>query len=426
MRQRRQQRKKKMRAQLVTGLLVLFVLGLIVIGLWTYAQSNENEAKSDADEAQAVTEDPEKETTKNEVDESSDDDVLLQLDQPPLTGEELEQKVESIIEQMTLKEKIGQMIVVGFNSPEIDQYITTMISDYHVGGVILFDRNMESPAQVASLNKQLQKLALKKEHQIPLYISIDQEGGDIIRMREKVSPIPSQQELGERNDPEEVLEVAKRTGEELSEMGFTVNHAPVLDLSDRDSRSFGEDPEKANLLGRQVIAGMANSGITATVKHFPGNGRSEVDPHIEQSSVEADKLDLENQDIYPFKQIIQELDHHQFFVMVTHLKYPAYDKENPASISPVIIQDLLRDQLGYTGIVVTDDLEMGAVNKYFTYEDLGYRAVGAGADLLLVCHTYENQQQVYNGILKAVKSGKLSEERIDESVKRILMHKFGT
>src|SRR5690606_33086321 len=134
-----------------------------------------------------------------------------------------------------------------------------------------------------------------------------------------------------------------------------------------------------------------DSDITAALKHFPGHGRSSVDPHEETSSVHADKLDLENQDIYPFKKIINEIDNNKFFVMVTHIKYPAYDKENPASLSPVIIQDLLRNKLGYKGIVVTDDLEMGAVNKYFTYEDLGYKAVESGADLLLVCHTFENQ-----------------------------------
>ncbi|MEI4525071.1 glycoside hydrolase family 3 N-terminal domain-containing protein [Priestia megaterium] len=148
------------------------------------------------------------------------------------------------------------------------------------------------------------------------------------------------------------------------------------------------------------------------------------DPHLETSSVKADKLDLENGDIYPFKQMVKNVDNNNFFVMVTHIKYPAYDKENPASISPIIIQELLRKQLGYKGFVVTDDLEMGAVSKYFTYEELGVRAVEAGADVLLVCHTLDSQEKMYNGILQAVKEGKISEKRIDESVKRILTHKL--
>ena len=203
-----------------------------------------------------------------------------------------------------------------------------------------------------------------------------------------------------------------------------MNYAPDLDLSSTDTRSFGENPEYAYQFGKEVVNGLTDSGVVATLKHFPGNGRSPIDPHQDTSSVDANKWDLENNDMYPFKKIIENVEHNRFFVMVTHIKYPAYDQEKPASISPVIIQDLLRKQLGYTGIVVTDDLEMGAVSKYFTYQDLGFEAVNAGADLLLVCHTFKNQDQVYKGILNAIQTGKLSEARIDEAVERILRYKF--
>lgn len=336
----------------------------------------------------------------------------------------VEEKVNDLVENMTLREKIGQLMVVGFQGKQMDQHIQTMITEYHAGGVILYDRNMETPDQVASLNNQLQDLALKSKHQIPLMVSIDQEGGKIVRMRDQVSPIPSQQELGQKADSKEVYHVAYRNGKELAAMGIHVNFAPVLDLSASDSRSFGPEPEKANTLGSQVVTGLMDSGVVATLKHFPGNGRSNIDPHVETSSVQANQWDLENKDIYPFKKIIEHIDNNRFFVMVTHIKYPAYDKENPASISPIIIQELLRKKLGYKGIVVTDDLEMGAVNKYFTYEDLGYKAVEAGADLLLVCHTFENQKKVFNGIVEAVQKKKLSEDRIDEAVKRILTSKL--
>ncbi|MGM0903640.1 MAG: glycoside hydrolase family 3 N-terminal domain-containing protein [Bacillota bacterium] len=335
-----------------------------------------------------------------------------------------EDDVEKMVANMTLEEKIGQLLVVGFSSKQVDNHIQTMIKEYKVGGVILYDRNMESREQVTQLTKNLQGLALENNQQIPLMITIDQEGGQIVRMREHVAVKPSQQELGIRGDAQAVYETNNQTGEELKEMGITVNHAPVLDLSATDSRSFGEDPKKAEALGKQAIKGLNDAGITATIKHFPGNGRSNVDPHYETSSVEAEQLDLENKDIYPFRRVIDDMDHNQFFVMVTHLKYPAYDEENPASISHVIIQNLLREKLGYKGLIVTDDLEMGAVNKYFTYKDLGYSAVDAGNDLLLVCHTFESQKQVIEGIHKAVKTNKLTEERIDESVKRILTYKM--
>lgn len=337
---------------------------------------------------------------------------------------ELEQRVTALLNEMTLEEKIGQLTVVGFQSKEVDHHIKTMLQKHHVGGVILYDRNMESPKQVARLTKELQALAQEQNQKIPLLVSIDQEGGKIVRMREHVSPIPSQQELARRGSLESVYETAARSGAELKEMGIDVNYAPVLDLSASDSRSFGTDPKKAEAFGKQAIKGFYDAGVTATLKHFPGHGRSDIDPHVESSSVEADRLDLETNDIYPFKAIMNDIDHQQFFVMVTHIKYPAYDKENPASLSPIIIQKLLREKLDYQGIVVTDDLEMGAVTEFFPYKELGSRAIEAGADLLLVCHTLEHQQEVIGGIVEAVKEKKLSEERIDQSVKRILAYKL--
>jgi len=325
---------------------------------------------------------------------------------------------------MTLEEKIGQLMIIGFQNGEMDEHVQTMIKDYHVGGIILFDRNMKSPAQVAELNNHLQQLALKNQHHIPLLTSVDQEGGAITRMKDQVSYLPSQQELGKEKNAEQVYDTAYRSGHELAAMGINLNFAPVLDLSNTDTRSFGKNPYLVNAYGQEAIKGLNDSGITATLKHFPGNGRSDIDPHKETSSVEANQLDLENSDIYPFKKAIQNVDNNRFFVMVTHIKYPAYDKVNPASLSPTIIQTLLREKLGYTGIVITDDLEMGAVNKYFTPREMGYKALKAGADILLVCHTLETQEELFNGVVEAVQNHKLSEARIDEAVKRVLTYKL--
>ena len=237
----------------------------------------------------------------------------------------VETQVDELIAKMTLPEKIGQLVVVGFPSKQVDSHIQTMIEKYKVGGVILYERNMESPNQVAQLTRNLQELSLNNKLKIPLMISVDQEGGQIVRMKHKLAPKPSQQELGDRGEKAAVYKTNLRTGNELKEMGITVNYAPVLDLSATDSRSFGTDPKKVEQFGSEAIKGLNDAGITATLKHFPGHGRSEIDPHFETSSVDADQLDLENKDIYPFKRIIDEIDHQQFFVMVTHIKYPAYD-----------------------------------------------------------------------------------------------------
>ncbi|MDM5210503.1 beta-N-acetylhexosaminidase [Peribacillus sp. NJ4] len=334
------------------------------------------------------------------------------------------EKIEKMLGEMTLEEKVGQLMMVGFRGTEKSSEITELIEQKHIGGVIYFDRNMKSPEQVAKLSNSLQQTADQSTLSLPLMVAVDQEGGNIIRMRERVSPLPSQQDLGKNASVEDMYKVAKLNGAELGSMGININLAPVLDLSKTDERSLGKDPEKVYQYGKKAIQGLNDVSITGALKHFPGNGRSEIDPHVETSSVEANQLDLENSDIYPFKQIISEMDNQKFFVMVTHIKYPAYDKEKPASLSKVIIEDLLRGKLKYEGLVVTDDLEMGAVNKYFSYEDMGKQAILAGADLLLVCHEYSHELEVYNGLLKAAKTGEVPMDRINESVKRVLTYKL--
>lgn len=334
------------------------------------------------------------------------------------------ERIEKLLEKKTLEEKIGQLMMVGFKGTEKSDEITELIEQKHIGGVIYFDRNMKSPKQVARLSNSLQQTANQSAHSLPLMVAIDQEGGDIIRMKERVSPLPAQQDLGKNASIEDMYKVARLNGTELGSMGININFAPVLDLSKTDKRSLGQDPEKVYQYGKQAIQGLNDVSITGALKHFPGNGRSEIDPHVETSSVEANQLDLENSDIYPFKQIISEMDNQKFFVMVTHIKYPAYDKEKPASLSKIIIEDLLRGKLKYGGLVITDDLEMGAVNKYFSYDEMGKQAILAGADLLLVCHEYSHELEVYNGLLQAVKAGEVPMDRINESVKRVLTYKL--
>lgn len=417
-------RKSKRMNRFMPFLLLLIVL--VIIGRYFITANSDQTENATGNQKAEQHADSTKNLTKKETNQKADrnKEVSTFSQVQKQTDTSIEEKVDDLLVEMTLEEKIGQLMVIGFDGKEINDHAKTMINEYKVGGIIYYDRNMESPGQVTKLSNDLQQLALNNAKKIPLLISIDQEGGQIVRMRDKVSNIPSQQELGKNGSSQAVYDSALKNGQELKTMGIHVNFAPVLDLSETDSRSFGIDPKKTAELGEQAIAGFTDAGITATLKHFPGNGRSDIDPHHETSSVEANQLDLENSDIYPFKKMIDEVDHRSFFTMVTHIKYPAYDKENPASISRVIISELLRKKLGYTGIVVTDDLEMGAVNKYFTYEDLGFSAIDAGADLLLVCHTLESQKEVFKGIQKAVQEKKLSEERIDEAVKRILTFKL--
>lgn len=358
------------------------------------------------------------------IDEERED--LKTPETSPLEEINADEQIDAMLADMTLEEKVGQLMVVGFDGSKVSSNAVDMIKHKHIGGIIYFDRNMESPKQVAELSNSLQQIAAESKNQLPLMIAVDQEGGDILRMRSQVSPIPSQQKLGKLGSAETVYESAKINATELRAMGVNLNFAPVLDLSKTDSRSFGTDPKKAAEYGNKVIEGFQSTSITGALKHFPGHGRSSVDPHLDSSSVEANQLDLENSDIYPFTQLIKEVDNQNFFVMVTHINYPAYDKEKPASLSKVIIQDLLRKKLGYEGIVVTDDLEMGAVTKHYTYKKLGSEAIQAGADLLLVCHEYKHQLEVYNGIIEDVRSGEIPVEQINEAAKRVISYKMNT
>ncbi|WP_052404734.1 beta-N-acetylhexosaminidase [Bacillus rubiinfantis] len=429
--------KRKQRRKTILILLLIAVISIGGIGFQMYRahrdaqleqqKQQQTNAKKAAESKKAVTEGSESKAAGTEAaksksvtkEKNAKDDGLI-LDSKLSTAE----KVDKLLAEMSIKEKVGQLFMVGFHGTKEDQHIKDMISKQKVGGVILFDRNMQTPKQVAALTNRLKQEADGNDFSLPLLIGLDQEGGPVLRMRDQVSPIPSQQKLGRTASPDEVFAVARLNGSELAAMGIGVDFAPVLDLSASDQRSFGRDAAKTTSYGLQAVKGLNDANVTASLKHFPGNGRVVVDPHLDESIVKADKATLENVDMVPFKRLIEKQAEQQFFVMVTHVKYPAFDNKLPASISKTIIQNVLREKLGYEGIVVTDDLDMGAVSKYYSYEKLGVMAVEAGADLLLACHEYDHQLALYQGILTAVKNGKLSEERIDESVKRILTYKL--
>ncbi|WP_232726041.1 beta-N-acetylhexosaminidase [Bacillus sp. FJAT-42315] len=396
----------------------MFLFTVIVMLLMVNKAQKPEEKPAPAKEVMSEVE--EKEIEKEIEKPAIKPNLLKEIEQE----KDLDKKAKKIVNTMTLEEKVGQVLMIGFHGTKVSSEVEAMILNKHIGGIIYFDRNMTAPKQVAELSNSLQSLVADSTFQLPLMTAVDQEGGDIVRMRKEVSPLPSQQKLGQTAMANEIYEIAKLNGKELNSMGININFSPVLDLSANDTRSFGVDKNKAYEFGSSVVQGLNASGVTGALKHFPGHGRSNVDPHVETSSVQADQLDLENSDIYPFKQMIQQKDDNNFFVMVTHVKYPAYDKEKPASLSPVIINDLLRKKLGYQGLVVTDDLEMGAVNKYYSYKDMGKEAIQAGADLLLVCHEYSHQLEVYNGLVEAVQKEEISEERINEAAQRIVLHKL--
>ncbi|WP_288909178.1 glycoside hydrolase family 3 protein [uncultured Megamonas sp.] len=341
-----------------------------------------------------------------------------QIKQENLT---IDEKVDKIVASMSQTEKLGQMMMIGIQGTKVDDDSLYMLNQYHMGGVILLDRNMKSPEQVKQLTSDLQAQSNEK---VPLFIGIDEEGGDVVRMAEKLTPPPSQKEIGATGDIEQAKTWAIKTAKSLKEMGINVNFAPVADVGSNDKRSYSTDANTVIDFVRAATKGYQQENIIYSLKHFPGIGKGKVDSHIDSSSIDVVKEVLMTEDILPFKTIIDENEPNDYFILVSHLKYPALDEEYPASLSSKIMTDLLRNKLGYKGIIITDDMEMGAVANHNDFRSIGVNAVKAGADIVLVCHEYEHQQEVYLGLLDAVNSGEISQERIDESVKRIIKVKL--
>jgi len=331
-----------------------------------------------------------------------------------------DEQVNEIVNKMTLPEKVGQMVMIGIQGTEINDDSRFMLNQYHIGGVILFDRNLQTAEQTRMLTESLQKQAGK----VPLFIGIDEEGGDVVRGKDFITPPPSAKSLGAAGtaDNTKAESWAQKTGVQLRDLGFNVNFAPVADIGD-NSRNFSTDPQITANFVSAAVQGYESAHIVCVLKHFPGIGRSTVDSHVDRSSILVDKAGLEEQELVPFRQVINNHSSENYMVMVSHLIYPSIE-EMPASMSAKIMTELLRQQMNFAGVIVTDDLEMGAVSKYGNFRELGVQAITAGADMVMVCHEYPHEKDVYLGLLEAVEKGKISEERIDESVKRIVRMKL--
>ena len=335
--------------------------------------------------------------------------------------ETLDEQVDRIVSSMSTSEKVGQMVMIGIHGQDVTDDSLYMLHQYHTGGVVLFDRNLASTEQVTALTEHLQAQADQK---VPLFIGIDEEGGDVVRGKGFLTPPPSQKEIGAAGEVTAAEEWASKTAVSLKKMGINVNFAPVADVGSPDRRSYSTDPDQVTKFVQAAAQGYEQNRELYALKHFPGIGRGRVDSHQEVSEITASKDELMQQDIVPFRTMIDERQAEDYFILVSHLKYPALDAVNSASQSKAIMTDFLRGELGFNGLIITDDMEMGAVSRHNGYRQLGVKAVEAGADIVMICHEYQHETDLYLGLLDAVEQGEISEERIDESVKRIVKAKL--
>lgn len=334
----------------------------------------------------------------------------------------VDEQAARIVSQMSESQKIGQLMMIGIKGHTVDQEAAYQLSEFHFGNVILFDRNMENPEQVQALNTDMKK-RIQANTGVSPFIALDQEGGIVLRMRDHFPAVPSEQVLGQQN-PSETKKWAVMTGTELKKMGFNIDFAPVVDLGSPRGRSYSDVPDLVTTYAEQACAGYKEAGVWCTLKHFPGIGKAKTDPHIDGDAVRADAGQLAAEDMKPFRELIKKVDNDSMFVMVSNVTYPALDEHYPACLSDTIMTEILRKQYGYKGLILTDDMEMGAMSKHYAFSEMGVRAIKAGADIVLVCHDYGHEQEVYNGLLKAYRSGELSKEMIDEKVIRIVKTKL--
>lgn len=323
---------------------------------------------------------------------------------------------------MTLKEKIGQLFMLGFEGAAPSRAILRFIREFHIGGVILFKRNLKSPSQAARLTNALQRESLP----MPLLIAIDQEGGRVSRLPKGFTLFPGPAHLAGLNSTDRCYRVAEATAKELRAVGINMNLAPVLDVNTNPEnpiigdRSFGPDPALVGTLGLTMIAGYQDNRVIACGKHFPGHGDTSADSHKELPTVRQDIARLLEVEIRPFHHAI---GNGLASIMTAHVAYPQLDPKEPATLSAPIVTGLLRDTLGFKGVVLTDDLEMRAIADRAGPGDAAVAAIGAGADLLLFCGNEVGQKAALGAVSRAVREKRISETRIDQSVLRILQMK---
>jgi beta-N-acetylhexosaminidase len=324
----------------------------------------------------------------------------------------------SMVSEMSVRDMVGQMFVVSVGGTEPDYYIEKMVRQRNIGGVILFGYNMKSEKQVKSLTGSLQALSMKTEPAVPLLVAVDQEGGDIASAP-WVAPEPAAAEVGSRGDPDEARAVATEMGRQLLRAGVNTDFAPVVDTgfgAAIGNRSYGEDPELVARMGAAAVDGFEEAGVISAAKHFPNHGPATSDSHVSLPVIHHDQETVETYDLPPFRAAVEA---GVPMVMVGHLVYPAIDPEHPASLSKDAI-GMLREDLGFDGVVVTDDLAMAGASGGRPPAGAAVEAVRAGADLLIVSSPPQQQADAYDAVVAAVESGEISREQVRKSVERVL------
>ncbi|MBS4214107.1 beta-N-acetylhexosaminidase [Neobacillus rhizophilus] len=333
------------------------------------------------------------------------------------------QTISEVISKMSLEDKIGQMILAGVSGTTMDASAKQLISQIHVGGIIFYKNNFETPAQAVQFVNQLKA---GNSSSLPLLLGVDQEGGRVTRLPGGLVTFPPNKQIGQVNNPDFSFKVGTLLGQELKEFGLNLDFAPVLDINSNPNnpvigdRSFGNNAEIVSKLGVQTMKGIQSQNVITTIKHFPGHGDTSVDSHLDLPIVNKSLKELKELELIPFERAINQGGD---VVMVAHILLPQLDKTNPGTMSKAVMTDLLRKQLGFTGVIITDDMTMGAITEHFDIGKASVESVKAGSDIILVGHDYNNVVKIISSLKTAVQNGEISEQRLNESIERIIQLK---
>ncbi len=338
------------------------------------------------------------------------------------------QYINDIIQNMTLDQKLGQMMIVQFVGSTYSPAISAMINQYNVGAVLLFtaNNNIINRTQLTGLIQSMQHDST--QNGIPLAVAVDQEGGYVDRLAALDGPRPSATSIGATNDPSKALAEGIRDASDLASYGFNLNLAPVVDVNtvynpQMYGRTFGTTPGIVTRMAQAYLQGLQQSGkVFGTLKHFPGLGDVATDPHVGVADVYRSKSQLEAIDWAPYRALIQQGNVHA--IMVTHDVLHAIDGSAPSTLSYKVVTGILRDELGFQGVVMTDSLTMQGLTAFYTESQAAALAVEAGCDLLMGAASPQDVASMFQGIKQAIASGAISMQRIDDSVRRLLTMKY--
>lgn len=325
------------------------------------------------------------------------------------------------VKNLTIEEKIGQMLMIGMDTNYITDRIKTMITKYKIGGIILYRKNFKTYNEMLKLIRDLKEL--NKENQIPLFIAIDQEGGRVNRMPKELENLPSANTVATIGGEELVKKSANITGRILKESGYNLNFAPVLDIKRFENqhaigdRSFGTNKGDVAKCGVAAMKELQQNGVISVIKHFPGHGATKQDSHYFLPIVNKSMKRLENEDMYPFEQAIKN---GADAILVGHLMIRNVTGMYPASLSRKFITKYLRKKYRYNGVIITDDLKMKAIKFIYGPSIAIRKAFESGNDIIVFRFNQEEEINSIEMITNLVKKGKIKESRINKSVKRII------